>query len=134
MTVRIAITHCPCDEQRLYASCCAPLHEGAVARSAEALMRSRYSAYVLKLEPYLLATCHPSTRPESLAFGDGDLQAPKWLGLKILRHETAPDGDTALVEFVARFRVGGGSAQRMRETSRFLRVDGRWLYLDGDVV
>jgi SEC-C motif-containing protein len=38
-----------------------------------------------------------------------------------------------VVEFVARFRVGGGSAQRMRELSRFLRVDGRWFYLDGDV-
>jgi len=133
MPAPIAITHCPCDEQRLYARCCGPLHEGAVARSAEALMRSRYAAYVLRMEPYLLTTWHPSTRPGSLAFGDGALQAPKWLGLKIVRHETAPDGDAAVVEFVARFRVGGGSAQRMCEVSRFLRVDGRWLYLDGDV-
>jgi SEC-C motif-containing protein len=133
MPARIAITHCPCDEQRAYAACCAPLHEGAAARSAEALMRSRYSAYALKLEPYLLATWHPGTRPQSVAFGDGALQAPKWLGLKILRHETAADGDSAIVEFVARFRVGGGSAQRMSEVSRFARVDGRWFYVDGDV-
>ncbi|WP_428312386.1 YchJ family protein [Hydrocarboniphaga sp.] len=133
MPTRIAIKHCPCDEQRAYADCCAPLHEGAAARSAEALMRSRYSAYALRLEPYLLATWHASTRPASLSFGDETLQAPKWLGLKILRHEMAPDGDAAIVEFVARFRVGGGSAQRMREVSRFARVDGRWFYLDGDV-
>jgi SEC-C motif-containing protein len=131
MPAPIAITHCPCDEQRLYARCCGPLHQGAAAASAEALMRSRYSAYVLKLEPYLLATWHPDTRPPSLSFGDDTLPAPKWLGLKILRHETK--ADTAVVEFVARFRVGGGSAQRMREVSRFARVDGRWMYVDGEV-
>jgi SEC-C motif-containing protein len=133
MPAPIAISHCPCDEQRVYARCCARLHQGAAAESAEALMRSRYSAYVLKLEPYLLATWHPGTRPQSVAFSDGALQAPKWLGLKILRHETAADGNTAVVEFVARFRVGGGSAQRMREVSRFERVEGRWMYVDGDV-
>lgn len=133
MPTRIAITRCPCDEQRAYADCCAPLHEGAAAGSAEALMRSRYSAYALKLDAYLLATWHPDTRPESLAFGDAALPAPKWLGLKILRHETAPEGDAAIVEFIARFRVGGGSAQRMHEVSRFRRVDGRWMYRDGEV-
>jgi SEC-C motif domain protein len=92
-------------------------------------MRSRYSAYVLGLEDYLLATWHETTRPDALGLAT---QSPKptWLGLSVKRHET-PTPDTAIVEFVARLRMGGGSAERMHETSRFVREDGRWFYLDG---
>lgn len=132
MPAPIAITNCPCDEQRRYAYCCAPLHQGAAAATAEALMRSRYSAYALRLEDYLLQTWHPRTRPAALGLADTK-PTTKWLGLKILRHEPAADAHGAVVEFVARFRVGGGSAQRMTELSRFLYEDGRWFYLDGDV-
>lgn len=91
-------------------------------------MRSRYVAYALGLEPYLLATWHPSTRPATL-----DLDAeprPRWIGLDIKRHETRGD-DRAIVEFVARYRVAG-RAHRLHETSRFVREDGRWFYVDGD--
>ena len=91
-------------------------------------MRSRYSAYVLGLEDYLLATWHPSTRPPALNLAESP--APKWLGLGVRAHST--DGERATVEFVARCRVGGGSAQRMHELSRFVREDGRWYYVDGD--
>lgn len=93
-------------------------------------MRSRYSAYVLEREDYLLASWHPDTRPRRL---DLALQspAPRWLGLSIKRQQQ--DGDQAIVEFVARLRHGGGSAQRLHETSRFVREDGRWYYLDGDI-
>lgn len=91
-------------------------------------MRSRYSAYVLALEDYLLASWHASTRPPSLELR-ADTQT-KWLGLKVLRH--VADGDRAIVEFVARYKVGGGSAVRLHETSRFVREDGRWFYVDGD--
>lgn len=115
--------------QRRYVECCEPLHHGAPAATAEALMRSRYSAYALRLEPYLLATWHVRTRPSSLDL-HRDAPAPKWLGLRVLRHE--PQQDQAIVEFVARYRVGGGSAQRMHETSRFAREDGRWFYLDAE--
>ncbi|WP_374473945.1 YchJ family protein [Arenimonas sp.] len=119
---------CPCGRGD-YAHCCGPLHAGSPAPDAEALMRSRYSAYALHLADYLLATWHPSTRPATLAF---DEQPPLcWLGLDVKRH--AADGDRAVVEFVARYRQGGGSAGRMRETSRFLREGGRWYYVDGDV-
>ena len=85
-------------------------------------MRSRYSAYVLALEPYLLATWHASTRPASLALDP----ATRWLGLSV-----KSAGETA-VEFVARYRVGGGSAVRLHERSRFVRKEGRWFYVDGD--
>ncbi len=94
-------------------------------------MRSRYSAYVLGLEDYLLATWHTSTRPASLDLA-GQSPKPVWLGLTVKRHEN-PTADTAVVEFVARLRIGGGSAQRMHEVSRFVRENGRWYYLDGVV-
>jgi len=92
-------------------------------------MRSRYAAYVLRNEAYLLATWAPQTRPAAL-----DLAAepqPKWLGLEVKRHEQI-DADHAFVEFVARYKVGG-RAQRMHETSRFVREGGRWYYENGDV-
>lgn len=88
-------------------------------------MRSRYSAYVLGLEDYLLATWHPSTRPATLDLGSGP--QPKWLGLEVKARTTA--GDAATVEFVARCRIGG-RAQRLHEVSRFAREEGRWYYLD----
>lgn len=90
-------------------------------------MRSRYSAYVLRLEPYLLATWHASTRPASL---DLAADATRWLGLEVRRHD-ALSPDRAVVEFVARYRIGG-RGQRLHETSRFVREDGRWFYVDGD--
>ena len=121
---------CPCGLPRDYSRCCGALHAGAPAADAEALMRSRYSAYVRRDEAYLLASWHASTRPPSL-----DLAAqqppPTWLGLDVKRH--VPEGDRAVVEFVARLRYGGGKAQRMHEVSRFVREDGRWYYLDGDL-
>lgn len=89
-------------------------------------MRSRYSAYVLGLEDYLLATWHNSTRPAALNLSAGP--RPKWLGLQV---ETQVHGDdAATVEFVARCKVGG-RAQRLHETSRFVREEGCWYYVDG---
>ena len=87
-------------------------------------MRSRYSAYVLGLIDYLVATWHVSTAP-----GDLELQSAKWLGLEV-RH-TATSGDAGVVEFVARWRDSGGRAGRLHETSRFVREGGRWFYIDG---
>lgn len=88
-------------------------------------MRSRYSAYVVGVIDYLLATWHPSTSP-----GDLELQLVKWLGLEVLHAESS--GDAGLVEFVARCRVNG-RAQRLHESSRFIRQDGRWYYIDGQM-
>ena len=69
---------CPCGSDLPYANCCQPWHGGQAAPTPEALMRSRYSAYVLGLLDYLLATWHPSTAP-----GDLELDAVKWLGLEV---------------------------------------------------
>ncbi len=106
--------------------CCGPLHGGQAAPDAERLMRSRYSAFVLGDVPYLLATWHSSQRPAELTLESGG----KWLGLEI-KHHRVTGADTAEVEFIARFRVGG-KAVRQHERSRFVREDGRWFYVDGD--
>jgi len=120
-------TACPCGSGRRYGECCGRFHQGALPQRADELMRSRYSAYVLGLEPYLLDTWHPSTRPAAL--GLAEQQGVKWLGLSVKRHEQS-DENNAVVEFVARFRSGGGRAQRMHEVSRFVREDGCWLYIE----
>ena len=94
-------------------------------------MRARYSAYVLKREDFLLASWHASSRPPSLNLS-AQQPAPTWLGLDVRQHLDA-DENHASVEFVARYRLGGGRAQRQHETSRFVREDGRWYYLDGQM-
>lgn len=89
-------------------------------------MRSRYAAFVLCNEVYLLATWHPGTRPAGVAFE----RAQKWLGLRILAACTT-GADQAEVEFIARYRIGGGSAARLHERSRFLLEQERWWYVNG---
>ena len=130
----MAVVDCPCGRKNargqalVYAACCGPTHSGErPAPDAETLMRSRYSAFVRGDVPYLLATWHASTRPASLELEAG----AKWLGLDIKAHHMS-GADTAEVEFVARFRVAG-RAVRQHELSRFVREDGHWFYVDGDV-
>ncbi|OYY93588.1 MAG: hypothetical protein B7Y41_11645 [Hydrogenophilales bacterium 28-61-23] len=141
-------TRCPCESGLAFQACCHPYLSGkAVAHSAEALMRSRYVAYVLEDEPYLLATWHPDTRPAvgSMRFSVDESGVPlsdagshfsqqprpKWLGLSIKRRLLV-DENHGVVEFVARYKLNG-RAFRIHETSRFERVDGRWFYVDGEV-
>ncbi len=110
------------------ACCCRYLDDFAAtpAPDAEALMRSRYSAFVLGRLDYLLATWHASTRPVDLTLD----AAAKWLGLEVRSHRVI-DADHAEVEFIARYREGG-RAVRLHERSRFVREAGRWCYVDGD--
>ena len=130
------LTPCPCGrtntkpkgEVLTFDACCGPYHAGLAAPDAECLMRSRYSAFVRGNAPYLLATWHASQRPATLALDT----AARWLGLEIKQHRVTGT-DTAEVEFVARFRRSG-KAVRQHERSRFVREDGRWLYVDGDVL
>ena len=120
---------CPCGAPFIFAACCGPYLGGAAAPTAEALMRSRYTAFTLQDETYLLATWHASTRPASL-----DLHAspqPTWLGLKIIA-QAIQDETHATVEFVARSKLGG-HAQRLHEVSRFVFEAGRWFYVDGEM-
>ena len=121
---------CPCGLPARLSACCGRWHAGPLhlqAPDAEALMRSRYSAYVLRLADYLLATWHPRTRPTALDFEPGQ----RWLGLQVLRHARQCD-DRATVACIARSKVAG-RAQQLAETSRFVRESGQWFYVDGDL-
>ena len=122
---------CDCGAPAPYAACCGRYHAGPLhlqAPTAEALMRSRYSAFVRDRTGYLLATWHPSKRPSSL---EPNSEGLHWLGLEVRRH-SVQDADHATVEFVARSKLSG-RAQRLHETSRFVREAGRWFYVDGEM-
>ncbi len=125
---------CPCGRALPYEACCGALHlafeeSGRLAApDAESLMRSRYSAFVMEKLGYLQATWHTSCRPAALEPNEVGI---KWLGLEV-RHHLQQDENHATVEFVARSKLYG-RAQRLHETSRFVREDGAWFYVDGDV-
>jgi SEC-C motif-containing protein len=127
--VTTAEERCPCGGPS-YATCCEPLHLGGAAPTAEALMRSRYSAFALGLAPYLERTWAAATRPRDAA-PDEDV---RWRRLQIV--DTArggADDDTGVVEFRAAFRSADGAGV-LHERSRFVREGGRWVYLDGTIL
>jgi SEC-C motif-containing protein len=109
-----------------YGECCALwLESEKPAPDAESLMRSRYSAFCLEREAYLLATWHADFRPGHVAFDPG----VKWLGLEVRNH-TVVDATHAEVEFVARQKPHGSAAVRLHERSRFVLESGRWCYVE----
>jgi len=120
-------SQCPCGSGTSYDACCGRLHRGAVAETAEELMRSRYSAFVVGDADHLFRTWHPRTRPD-------DLMLPvhrTWSGLVVLATEAGGAGDDAgVVEFEAHY-VSGGRAGVQHEVSRFERRRGRWVYVEG---
>ncbi|MDX8404894.1 MAG: YchJ family protein [Mariprofundus sp.] len=111
---------CPCGSGNAFQRCCKPIIDGAFAPAAEAVMRSRYSAYVRGHWDYLRTSWHPQTRPASVSPTSTD-----WLGLTII------SSTSDSVEFIAGFREKG-KLMALHETSRFAQVDGHWRYLDGD--
>jgi SEC-C motif-containing protein len=117
-------SNCPCGSSQAYAACCRPSHQGTPAASPEALMRSRYTAYVLGLEAYLLETWHHSTRPAQL-----DLKhSPQWLSLQIL--QSSQQGAGGRVHFKAVHRTGSGFGF-LEEESDFVQEAGQWYYTAG---
>ncbi|SCL31210.1 SEC-C motif-containing protein [Micromonospora rhizosphaerae] len=118
---------CPCGSGLPYAQCCGPLHRGeSTAATAEALMRSRFSAFAVGDADYLLRSWHSSTRPARLRLDPGQ----RWTGLEILGTDRGGLFDTAgTVRFRAHYREAGRPGVQ-EEHSRFVREDGRWVYLD----
>lgn len=121
---------CPCGSDKSFAACCQPYLSGAAqAPTAEALMRSRYTAYTRNHMDYLARTWDAETQPASLD-EETDLE---WAGLTIVStHAGQPDDMEGTVEFIAHYRVSGADRQ-IHETSRFRQHDGEWFYLDGKV-
>ena len=116
-------TSCYCGSGKRFIQCCEPIIRGdVIAPSAEALMRSRYTAHVIKNEQYLLDSWHSSTRPESIDVNTSE----QWIRLKIINSEENN------VEFIATYRLQG-KAYKMHENSRFIFEDGKWFYADGEI-
>ncbi len=126
---------CPCGSGQPFADCCLPLIDGQrAAATAEELMRSRYSAYASGRLDYIDASYHSSQR--KTRDSDAVEQAAtrvEWRGLEILACEAGQAGDQeGFVDFIARYSEHGVE-HAIRERSRFVREDGRWVYLDGQV-
>jgi SEC-C motif-containing protein len=119
---------CPCRSGLPLVECCGRLHDRtATAGTAEQLMRSRYSAFVLGDAGYLLDTWHPSTRPRTLDLDDD----VRWTGLEVL---ASTGGSLLAAEGTVEFRASYVRDRRpgaQHENSRFVREDGQWRYLDG---
>lgn len=125
---------CPCGSSLDDDACCARYHRGEAAPTAEALMRSRYTAYVRGEIDYLVETHDPATRSsidrDAMAAWSRDTE---WLGLEIVAKEYGAAGDArGMVEFIARGKTKG-KAFTQRERSRFRKIDGRWVYVDGKI-
>ncbi|PFG20919.1 SEC-C motif-containing protein [Serinibacter salmoneus] len=122
---------CPCRSRRPFADCCAPYLTGEQnAPTAEALMRSRFTAYALGDLAYVARTWHPSTRPADLS-PDPDTT---WVALQIVETTAGRESDdTGTVHFRASFRTPTGR-DVLEEISRFTRQNGAWVYVDGDIL
>ncbi|OEG72240.1 hypothetical protein BEL05_16160 [Shewanella colwelliana] len=127
------INLCPCGQdilgQRLsYAECCHRFHQGDLPSHPELLMRSRYSAFVLRRHDYLIATHHPDfLNGLTRAILDSDNQT-RWHGLQIINAKK--NGQTGLVTFQAWY-LENGKLDAIHEVSQFKWVNGKWLYTEG---
>ena len=125
------MSRCRCGSHRLYKRCCQPWHQGRPAPTAEALMRSRYSAYALGLAAYILDTTDPQSalvEPDRAAWLESVRRFSTTTTFERLEvHDQREDGDQGEVHFTAHLRQGGHEAP-MTERSRFVRSDGRWYY------
>lgn len=121
--------NCPCASGKLFDKCCGEvIKDHRLTLSAERLMRSRYVAYVIKAENYLLATWHPSTRPKKIDF---EAQPVRWLGLEIHTTDLGEDTDSkGSVDFTAAY-YENGQVCKLREKSHFVKEDSFWYYLNG---
>ena len=120
---------CPCGLLASSGQCCQRFLRGDESpKTAEQLMRSRYCAFVVCDQAYLLATWHEKTRPSKVRFNDKH----RWLGLRIRATDGGGEHDlSGVVEYVARYKVDG-KGHRLHEVSRFLKSGGLWYYRDGE--
>lgn len=120
---------CPCGSGKLYGKCCQPFHAAdSLPATAEELMRSRYSAFCLKLTPYLFNSWHPAYRPEAAEILSGNTQ---YVSLEILETNRGnPEDTTGTVTFIARF-MEKDKLITMREKSSFIKKENTWLYTEG---
>ena len=124
---------CPCGSEKAYEECCQPLISGErQAETAEALMRSRYTAHAKKEFDYIFDTTHPDSRDENDRKGTAAWSRKlEWQWLKIQDVANGgPDDDTGTVEFIARYRKNGKAFDH-HELAEFIKADDRWYFKDG---
>lgn len=123
---------CPCGSKQDYSSCCGPYLNGThFAPQPVMLMRSRYSAFVLKNADYLVATWHPSCQADAFKSDiEAGFSTTRWLGLTVYEQLAGRHEQEGYVSFVARFQENEKNGVII-ERSRFLNENGRWFYIDG---
>lgn len=126
---------CPCGSNKPFAFCCEPAIEGhKPAKTAEALMRSRYTAFALGAVDYLINTTAEEHRnPDDAELISEQIKVTTWTGLKIVSTENGGSGDDqGTVEFIARFETDDQTGE-LCETSNFRKENNHWYYVDGEV-
>ncbi len=128
---------CYCQSNKTFKKCCRPFLSGmSLPHSPELLMRSRFSAFCTKNIEYLVATHHPSMRqPDDADVLLKTINQTQWLGLKILKAEKPkpePEQTEAFVEFIAFYKTD--KPGRLHENSRFILENGKWYYIDGQML
>lgn len=126
---------CPCGSSKPFSFCCEPAIEGyKSASTAEALMRSRYTAFAMGMVDYLINTTASSHRnPDDAEVLAEQMQATTWTGLEIISTQAGQASDEeGVVEFIASFEAADEAAA-LHETSNFRREQGQWVYVDGEV-
>lgn len=127
---------CVCGAGESTETCCLPIIKGKTkAKTAEALMRSRYAAYVLEEIDYLIGTIHPDSPGEAdRRSTEAWAKAADWKGMEVVESQRGGESDDeGMVEFKAHFDIKG-VPQQHHEKARFKRHNGRWMYLDGDEI
>ena len=126
-------SQCPCLSNKAYSACCQALHLGSShAHSAEQLMCSRYSAFVLGNIEYIIATTFPENHQvDDKTILKDTINNTNWLGLKIIKHKSK--GQNATVEFVAFYHDDNAIGQ-LHERSNFIQHDHHWFYVDGEIL
>ena len=128
------VNHCPCGNKKNYSICCEPIHNShELAKTPELLMRSRYSAHVKKLTQYIIDTYHPSCHAQEFKDGIEESIELDWRKLNVISsHLSDTTDDEGFVSFKATYSEHGRLHQ-LKEHSRFIKENGKWYYIDGDI-
>lgn len=130
------MTLCPCGSGNSYSQCCEPVTSGSqAAKTAEQLMRARYSAYVLALMDFIFESTHPDHRQGYDHAGTREwAETAQWQGLEIIDTKKGGEDDSVgEVEFIARFTENGTNREH-HEAGQFKRKEGRWYFTEGQMV
>ena len=125
---------CPCGSKKAEQYCCGMYLAGKKQpETAEKLMRSRYTAFYRGDVDYLASTLHPDKKQSDRAELTKSIDRTQWLGLTIIDTQAGKKNDaTGIVEFEAIYRVN--EPGQLHERSRFVKIDGQWFYVDGDIL